>query len=208
MARVLGPLMSVSASGTFAKTLVFSIWKGRAYVRERVIPLNPRSAMQLGVRAMMAFLAQAWAGLIAGEQDDYDEGASQRSISPFNEFVSQNLSAWQTFTTPSKNWPAENASTPLTVTTQTLTGGEGMATIELTPSGATAIWGFLIFRSLAVITTPSWANCITAIAADGANMVTHVDSPLDAGTYHYRSAVFNDDGVMGTVKADGTAVVT
>lgn len=208
MAKVTGPLFSMSASGTVGKTIVYSVWKGRAYVRERVIPTNPRSAMQLGVRAMMSFLAQAWAGLIAGEKDDYDAGALSKSISAFNEYMSQNLSRWQNFNSPSKNWPAEETSTPLTVTTQTLTGGVGNVTIELTPSGATAIWGFLIFRSTAEITAPSWANCIAAIDANGASAVTYVDSPLDAGTYHYRSAAFNDDGILGTVKADGTAVVT
>lgn len=208
MAKVTGPLMSIDASGTYAKTLVFSKWKGRNYVRERVIPLNPKSALQLGVRSMMSFLSQAWTGLAAGEKDDYDAGALSKSISAFNEFLSQNLSAWQQFITPSKNWPAESASTGLTVTTQTLTGGAGLCTIEITPSGSTAIWGLLIFRSLAEITAPSWANCIAAIAADGANAVTYVDTPLDAATYHYRTAVFNDDGVLGTVKADATAVVT
>jgi hypothetical protein len=208
MARVVGPLMSISASGTYAKTLVFSIWKGRPYVRERVIPMNPRAAKQLGVRAMFAFLTQAWTNLIAGEKDDYDEGALQKSISPFNEYLSQNLAAWQEFITPSKNWPAEAASTPLTVTTQTLTGGVGMITVQITPSGATAIWGLLIFRDTAEITVPSWANCIAALAANGANQVTHVDTPLDPGTYHYRTAVFNDDGIMGTVHADASASAT
>jgi hypothetical protein len=208
MAKVTGPLMSIDASGTYAKTLVFSKWKGRNYVRERVIPDNPKTALQMGVRAMMSFLSQVWVNLIAGEKDDYEAGALSKSISAFNEFISQNLTAWQNFVSPSKNWPAEHASTGLTVTTQTLTGGAGFATIQITPSGATAIWGLLIFRSLAEITVPSWANCIAAINANGANMVTYTDSPLAAGTYHYRTAVFNDDGVLGTVKADGTAVVT
>lgn len=208
MARVTGPLMSVSASGKFAGSMVFTTWKGRPVVRQLVTPANPKSAKQLGVRAMMSFLSQAWAGLAAGEKDDYNDGASSKSISPFNEFLSQNLAAWQNFVTPSKNWPAESASTGLTVTTQTLTGGVGFCTIEITPSGSTAIWGMLIFRSTAEITVPSWVNCIAAIAADGANAVQYVDSPLAAGTYHYRTAVFNDDGVIGTVKADGTATVS
>lgn len=208
MAKLTGPLMSIAASGTFGKTIVYSIWKGRAYARERVVPSNPKSAKQLGVRAMMSFLSQAWTNLVAGEKDDYDEGALSKSISPFNEFLSQNMSAWQNSVTPSKNWPAEAASTPLTVTTQTLTGGVGMCTVQITPSGATAIWGLLIFRSTAEITAPSWANCIAAMNANGANAVTYVDTPLAAGTYHYRTAVFNDDGILGTVKADATAVVT
>ena len=66
----------------------------------------------------------------------------------------------------------------------------------------------IICRSTAEITTPGWANAIAVIQADGANKVTFVDSPLDTGTYHYRTAVFTDDGVCGAFKADGTAVVT
>lgn len=46
MAKVTGPLMSVSATGAFAGSMVFAGWKGRAYVRQLVIPLNPRSAGQ------------------------------------------------------------------------------------------------------------------------------------------------------------------
>jgi len=41
MARVVGPLMSLAASQTLGGTLVFSQWKGRAYVRLRVDPYNP-----------------------------------------------------------------------------------------------------------------------------------------------------------------------
>jgi hypothetical protein len=208
MARVTGPLMSVSASGTFAKTLVYSHWKGRPYVRERVVPENPKSAKQTGIRAMMGFLAQIWLNLSAGVKDDYDELASSLSISAFNAFVGQNLDRWQNFHSPSQAYPAANASTGLTITTMGLTGGVGQVSVVLTPSGATSIWGYLIFRSLAEITVPSWTNCIAVIEANGANAVTHVDTPLVAGTYHYRSAAFNVDGVMGTVKADATGVAT
>ena len=46
MAKVTGPLMSLDASGTVAGTVVFSKWHGRNYVRQRVIPQNPRSEDQ------------------------------------------------------------------------------------------------------------------------------------------------------------------
>ena len=46
MAKVTGPLMSVSASGSFAGAMVFAGWKGRSYVRQLVIPMNPASAGQ------------------------------------------------------------------------------------------------------------------------------------------------------------------
>ena len=200
--------MSLDASGTVGDTLTFSKWKGRNYVRNRVIPANPKSASQTGVRAMMSFLAATWHLLATGPKATYATAAAAKSISPFNQFVSEHLTRWQNFTAPSQASPATEASTGLTVTTQTLTGGVGHVTLSLTPSGATSIWGYLIFREAAAITVPSWANCVAVIAANAGNAVTHVDSPLAIGTYHYRTAVFNVDGKLGTVHADDAAVVT
>jgi hypothetical protein len=208
MAIVTGPLMSLDASGTIGDAITFAKWKGRHYVRTRVIPENPKSAKQTGCRAMMSFLAQIWYGLTTGNKATWDDMAETKQISSFNAMVGENLSRWQDTHSPTKEFPAAEASAGLTITTQTLTGGLGHATIEITPSGATAIWGLAIFRALAEITVPSWANCIAVLEADGANKVTHVDSPLDPGTYHYRTVAFNTDGVLGTVKTDGTAVVT
>lgn len=208
MAGVTGPLMSLDASGTIGKAITFGKWKGRHTVRTRVVPNNPKSAGQTGVRSMFRFLATIWASIGAVAQATYEEAALGKAISPFNEFVSQNSLRWQNFLTPSQATPAAEASTPLTVTTMTLTGGENCVTVELTPSGATSIWGFAIFRDTAEITAPSAANCVAVVPADGANAVTYLDSPLTAGTYHYRACAFNVDGVHGTVKADATAVAT
>jgi hypothetical protein len=46
MAKVTGPLMSMSASGKLADSIVFSIWKGTAYVRQWLKPANPQSTAQ------------------------------------------------------------------------------------------------------------------------------------------------------------------
>lgn len=208
MARVTGPLMSVSASGTFAKTLVFSIWKGRAYVRERVIPANPRSAKQTGIRSMMSFLAQIWTTIKVVSEASWVELAASKVVSTFNAFIGENLNSWQNFVPPTASYPAAGDSTPLTVSTQGLTGGVGMITCVITPSGATDIWGIMIFRDTVEIVAPSWANCIAVLVANGATPITHVDTPLAAGTYHYRSAIFNTDGVKGAVKADATAAAS
>jgi len=50
MAKVTGPLMSLDASGTVGKTAVFSKWKGRNYVRLRVIPMNRQTPDQQDAR--------------------------------------------------------------------------------------------------------------------------------------------------------------
>jgi hypothetical protein len=208
MAKVTGPLMSISASGTFGGTLVFAEWNGRPYVRKHIIPPNPKSAMQTGVRAMWKFLSKYWHTIAALTQATWASIADPQKISNFNAYMQANMDRWQNFSPPSEANPAAAASTPLTVTTQTLTGHSGFATIAVTPSGATSIWGIAIFRDSAEITTPNWTNCIAVVDANGANAVTITDSPLDAGTYHYRTAIINVDGIMGTVHADGTAVVT
>lgn len=53
MAKVSGPLMSMQASGAFAKTLVFANRKGQNVVRQLVIPANPMSADQETARNMI-----------------------------------------------------------------------------------------------------------------------------------------------------------
>jgi len=53
MAKVTGPLMSMSASGKLGNAIVFSIWKGAAYVRQFVIPANPQSSDQGDQRIIM-----------------------------------------------------------------------------------------------------------------------------------------------------------
>ena len=59
MAKVTGPFMSLTASGTLANTITASIWKGVAYMRTRVIPKNPKSPLQKAVRSILGTLAKA-----------------------------------------------------------------------------------------------------------------------------------------------------
>ncbi len=208
MVKLTGPMFSLTASGTIGGTLTYASWKGRAYARQRVIPTNPQSAGQTGMRSMFKFLSQEWSGLSAPDQASYDADATAKEISPFNSYMALNMNRWKNYLPPTMNFTPAEASTPLTVTTQTLTGGEAYANIDLTPSAATDIWGFEIYRELAAITDPNNSNTVAVIPADGANSVEYNDTSLDPGTYHYRSCVINDDGVRGVVIADDTVVVT
>jgi len=69
MAKVKGPLMSLEASGSIANTIVFSIWKGRPYVRQLVTPSNPSSAGQIAVRKILGSLAKA-ARIVLTQKND------------------------------------------------------------------------------------------------------------------------------------------
>jgi hypothetical protein len=59
MAKTTGPLFSLTASGTVGNTITYANWKGRPYVRRRVIPLNPMTADQAVVRNAMRVVAVA-----------------------------------------------------------------------------------------------------------------------------------------------------
>jgi len=60
MAKVTAPLLSFGASGSLAKSLVYSKWKGRPYTRRHVIPANPQSVAQSLTRNAFASGGQIW----------------------------------------------------------------------------------------------------------------------------------------------------
>ena len=60
MAKVKGPLLSISARGKIAKTLVFLSWKGIDTVRKYVIPTNPKSTDQQKQRGYFSDAIDAW----------------------------------------------------------------------------------------------------------------------------------------------------
>lgn len=208
MAKVTGPLMSMTASGTVGKTLTFGTWKGRAYVRNHVIPNNPKSALQVGVRAMFGFLAAAWNALGGTDKSSYDEGAAAQQISAFNEYMQNNMDRWANNQAPSENAVPAETVTGATISAHTYTGGENHVDIDLTLSTATDQSAVAIFRDSAEITTLSYSKCIAVIPVGGDTTLQYVDSDLAAGTYHYRMAAITNDGNFGALLADGTAVVT
>ncbi len=60
MAKPTAPLLSFGASGTLAKTMVYSRWKGRPYVRRHVIPANPKSTAQTSTRDAFSSANSIW----------------------------------------------------------------------------------------------------------------------------------------------------
>lgn len=77
MARVTGPLMSLDASGTVGNTAVFSKWKGRNYVRVRVVPMNLRSADQQLTRGYLGVIAKAAKAVLTAAKDTLPGAGSQ-----------------------------------------------------------------------------------------------------------------------------------
>ena len=75
MAKVTGPLMSLDASGTVANTATFSKWKGRNYVRQRVIPMNRQTDAQQTVRSVLGTIAKACSAVLTATKDSLEVGS-------------------------------------------------------------------------------------------------------------------------------------
>lgn len=69
MAKTSAPFLSLDASGTVASTLTASKWKGRNYMRLRIIPANPKTAGQQAVRSILGTLAKACTAVLTSFVD-------------------------------------------------------------------------------------------------------------------------------------------
>ncbi len=207
MVKVHGPMFSFSASGTIGKLATFSSWKGRPYVRQRVIPANPKSALQVSVRAMMKFLSQAWVDVGSTPQGSWDNLAAASQISPFNAYVGRNASRWKEFQAPSQTYPAAETGTEPVATLDSATGGPSYVDVAFTITTLNDVWGVAIFRSPTGTYTPSRANCIAIIIVDGTGALVYTDSGLAAGDYYYDAMFFTKEGLLGTEEGEmmGTA---
>lgn len=208
MVKVTAPLFSLGASGTIGKAITFSNWKGRNYVRERVIPTNPRSGGQVGARAMFKYLTQNWAALTTANKATWQDAADQLIVSTFNAYIRENQRRYATFNAPGKEDPVTEGGTADALTTFTATGGVREVVLDLACTAVTDNWGVMIFRSITGSFTPSITNCVYVKLLATTDPIIVVDTPLDPDTYYYDAKTFTDDGLFGSLKGEISAEAT
>ncbi len=96
MAKTTGPLLSFGASGTIAKTVVFSKWKGIPYARQRVVPSNPQSAAQSLTRNVFGFMSDMWKGAPTLLRTPWDRFAQGQALTGRNAWIGKNTAALRT----------------------------------------------------------------------------------------------------------------
>jgi len=69
---------------------VFSVWKGRPYIRQRVIPANPQTAAQTAVRESLARVVDLWQSIQIQLKEVWNTYGTGYRMSGFNMFMSQN----------------------------------------------------------------------------------------------------------------------
>lgn len=82
MAKVVGPLFSMSASGKLANSLVYMSWKGIDDVRQYVVPANPKTAAQQEQRGYFTDAVNDWhtAGYTADDVAAFDLAALAQKL--------------------------------------------------------------------------------------------------------------------------------
>lgn len=93
MAKPTGPLLSLGASGTIADTLTYSRWKGRPYIRQRVIPANPKTVEQSKTRNAFTWASDAWKNFPTLGRAPWDRFAQGQVLSGRNAFIGKNTAA-------------------------------------------------------------------------------------------------------------------
>lgn len=205
MVKVYGPMMSLDASGTLAKAVTYSKWKGRNYVRERVIPSNPKSGAQTGRRGMFRFLTQAWNALSAADKATYQDLADQLVVSTFNAFVSYNMKLWHNFLTPSQDIATAKVGNGSDNVITAAAWEENRIKITLAGTALAEHWGIILFASLTGTFTPSVGN---AIIVDPDTTIASHDifwTPPSVTTWYLDSVAFSDDGVQETEGGEQSA---
>lgn len=97
MAKVTGPLFSISASGQIAKTLVYMKWKGLDDVRKYVVPANPNTAGQQTQRGYVTAGVGVWHTTVWHDVDftawNLFASTLSKVMSGFNAFIKLYLTA-------------------------------------------------------------------------------------------------------------------
>lgn len=204
MAKTIGPLMSLDASGTVAGTITFAKWKGRNYVRQRVVPANPQTKAQTGVRATFGGAVALWKADQVNLASAFDTIAKQRNISAFNAFTAavqkQYSKGFSAANTPDPtNIAPTNNDTSLAVAVE----GKYLA-ITWTDNTDTDAWASDIYIKDGTDPTAIW-NLQAALVALGTEKF--VIGPLPAATYHVGIASVSNTGGAHVISAAVTGTI-
>lgn len=87
MAKITAPFLALGASGTVGKTLTAGRWRGRAYIRQRVVPANPNSTGQQATRNVFTWANSVWKIAPSLVVDVWNLFAKGQALTDRNAFV-------------------------------------------------------------------------------------------------------------------------
>lgn len=200
MAKITAPFLSFGASGTIAKTLVASKWRGRPYMRQHVTPSNPQTTGQNLTRDIFRNLNSVWKVAGALLVAPWERFAAGQSLTGRNAFVGQNVAALRGDTDLANFIFSPGAKGGLPQSATVFTPGVDQVTVDVT--APTPPTGWSVTRAVA---------CAIQDAAPEA-MTVYTSTELDDAAAPYQiiltGLTFAGNYAVGAwlewLKADGT----
>jgi len=196
MVKLKGQLLSLDAAGSLGKTMTYSNWKGRAYMKKFTNPVQPNTQAQVGIKEMMSFLAKEWSALSSAAKNSWNELANDSSVSQFDAYVSENLKRYAIRLTPTQAWPADQLIAPTAAIVAPPTAYERYVELQVATFGPSNPWGIVIY-----------ADQVSGFFAGPHNVIKVVQpitplatltlrwEPATKGNWYLRWAPFSVDGV-------------
>ena len=204
MARVQAPLLSLSASGTIGSAITFSSWKGRPYVRTRVIPANPRSGLQVGMRSGITFYPDWWNNALnATMRALWNAAVGSEAISGYNLATRFNQRSLRNNYGP-HSIPTELGQAKTPAAPAAPSADQNGADVDITWTDEALAHGVLIFHSLDTGFTPGIINLVALIRTD-VQKWTHRTPSL--ATHYYDIRSYGDDGGVGALAGEFSETV-
>lgn len=91
MAKVRGPLLSLTARGQIGRSQVYASWRGVAYARQHVTPANPRTTAQTLTRNTFSAIDEQWKRIGPLGRAPWDNEVLRRPLTPRNAYTRANL---------------------------------------------------------------------------------------------------------------------
>lgn len=207
MVKLTGPMMSVDASGTFAKTLVCSKWKGRNYARRWATPSNPQSPLQTGVRSVFKYIAQAFGSLSAAQKAEWDDLAEAGNYTNLNAQIGDAVDRGRR----NLGWrigPDESAgTTPDAPTSPTVTAQPKSLVFSWTrPAGNQGDYTTAVYMSLTGTFTPDISNLVAVV--DVTTTSVTIKGLTTGTTYYFECREMNADGEFGADSGEASGAPT
>jgi len=194
----------MDASGTVAGTFTFSKWKGRNYVRETVVPANPRSGLQVGMRSAMKFITQIWALLSAGIQTNWKDLADSDSITALNAMVRENQRRARANQGMLQDPTFAEGAAEAAPAAPVATGQVKSIVVTYTDSAGADDWCTMVHMSATNNFTRDISNLV-GIVPSGDQALT-IPNLQTGTTYYFRLAGIETGGKIGTQTAQFVGV--
>lgn len=184
MAKTTAPLLSFGASGSLAKTMVASKWKGRPYMRQHVVPANPNSTAQQSTRLAFSFASNVWKSMGSIGVAPWDRFATGQVLTGRNAMTGKFVSFVRGEADLALMQFSPGAKGGIAPSDITLTPAAGQITVDFTNPAPPTGWTLTAAQAVIII-DQDYLTPVTYLTAEDEDTVTKnqiVFAGLDAAT--------------------------